>query len=79
MIEVNLDDVKALHRGLKKYDKKTQTVIRAYGKSTANTLQNTAKRSIYPKVLQARFHKFLFDVFSIFITHYQHSMICARS
>ena len=45
MIEVNLDDVKALHKGLKKYDKKTQTIIRAYGKSTANTLQNTAKRN----------------------------------
>lgn len=39
-------------------------------------LKNTAKINIYPKVFQARFHKFVFNVWFILITHYQNN-ICA--
>lgn len=45
MIKVNLDELKQLNKGLKSYDKKVMTVIRTYGKSSATTLANDAKRS----------------------------------
>lgn len=44
MISVNFDDVKRLNRGMKSYEKKAMTAIHAYGRSSATTLQNDAKR-----------------------------------
>lgn len=45
MISINLDDVKKLSSGLKSYDKRVMTAIHAYGRSSAITLQNDAKRN----------------------------------
>lgn len=45
MINVNFNDVKRLNRGMKSYEKKAMTAIHAYGRSSAITLQNEAKRN----------------------------------
>lgn len=44
MIKINLDDVKTLKKGMNSYQRKAMTVIHAYGKSSATTIANDAKR-----------------------------------
>lgn len=44
MVEVDLKEVKTLKKGLEKYNRKVMKTVRAYGESSATTLQNEAKR-----------------------------------
>ena len=44
MIRIDLSELKQLDKGMKSYEKKAMTAIYAYGKSSATTIANKAKR-----------------------------------
>lgn len=46
MIKVNFDEIKALNKGFKGYEKKLMTVIHRYGKDQAKTISKRARDTV---------------------------------